>query len=301
MTEYATATASTAVVAGQLMDIAGASTSQGILSLKKYDYSTSPSYAPIGRATTSAAAGGTFTVELFDSITTLTAGAAISAGDDIAPSTAGKVITAVAGDVVVGRALTAASADGDSITVAISQAAILSALKSVTAGTAAASKAVVLNASGDITSGIRDILLMRALTTTGNVALGDGAGDTVKFHGSAGSGAQSAFLADSGITGSGASVTGSEASVTGGVSATTPGSGADGNTPNGAEWTAAVGDITDLYTTVTALAADSADLYTTVTALAADTADVYTTLAEVNTLLIAVKAALVNHGLMAAS
>lgn len=65
----------------------------------------------------------------------------------------------------------------------------------VTAGTAAASKAVVLDSSGN-TSGIVN------LTTTGNTVLGNAAGDTFKVHGTAGSGAQSAFtVAPPAITG----------------------------------------------------------------------------------------------------
>lgn len=71
----------------------------------------------------------------------------------------------------------------------------------VTAGTAIASRALVPDANIDLT-GLRNLTLTGALagvtdlTTTGNTVLGNAAGDTVKFHGTAGSGAQSAFIAD---------------------------------------------------------------------------------------------------------
>lgn len=58
----------------------------------------------------------------------------------------------------------------------------------VTAGTVIASKAVVVDASLN-TTGINNI------TTTGNAALGNAAGDTFKAHGSAGTGAQEPFAA----------------------------------------------------------------------------------------------------------
>lgn len=64
-------------------------------------------------------------------------------------------------------------------------------LDGVVAGTVSASKAVVVDSNKDITG-------FRALTTTGNTVLGDAAGDTFKVHGTAGSGAQSAFQADLG-------------------------------------------------------------------------------------------------------
>jgi len=70
-----------------------------------------------------------------------------------------------------------------------------SATTAVTPGTVAASKAVVVDANKDITG-------LRNVTTTGNTALGDAAGDTFKVHGSAGSGEQSTFtVAPAAITG----------------------------------------------------------------------------------------------------
>lgn len=47
--------------------------------------------------------------------TRVTASAAIAAGDRIAPAAAGKVQTAASGDIVIGKALEAAGADGDII------------------------------------------------------------------------------------------------------------------------------------------------------------------------------------------
>lgn len=77
----------------------------------------------------------------------------------------------------------------------------------VTAGTGLASRALVLDANADITTGIRDLLALRNvsltgtltgvtdLTTTGNTIIGNAAVDTVKLHGTAGSGAQETFQA----------------------------------------------------------------------------------------------------------
>lgn len=67
-------------------------------------------------------------------------------------------------------------------------AAEIAVLDGVTPGTVAASKAVVVDGNKDVTG-------LRNVTTTGNTVLGDAAGDTVKFHGTAGSGAQSAYVA----------------------------------------------------------------------------------------------------------
>ena len=71
-------------------------------------------------------------------------------------------------------------------------------LDAVTPGTVAASKAVVVDANKDIAS-FRNLtatgtVTTVTLTTTGATAIGDAAGDTVKFHGaSAQTGAKSAF------------------------------------------------------------------------------------------------------------
>jgi hypothetical protein len=72
-----------------------------------------------------------------------------------------------------------------------------SATTAVTPGTVAASKAVVVDANKDVTG-------LRNVTTTGSTVLGDAAADTVKLHGTAQSGAQSALVAVAPAGGTGA-------------------------------------------------------------------------------------------------
>ena len=146
----------------------------------------------------------------------------------------------------------------------------LGVLNGVTPGTVTLSKAVIVDANRDIT-GFRNVTATGAiasatLSTTGAAALGNSADDTFKVHGAATSGAQSALVADTAVTGAAMTVT--SAQISGGES------------PTEAEHNAVQADIV-------ALRADSADIYTTITAM--------------NTLLLAVKACLVNHGLMAAA
>lgn len=179
---------------------------------------------------------------------------------------------------------------------------------------------VVAGAAVTVLDEVQSDATGRAITQTSGLAVGKAltaatnAGDIieVELYGAPGKGVpgtgnafvegtQQAHVADLTVTGTAASVTGSAASVTGTVGATSPGSGADGTTPNGAQWTAAVGDITDLYTTVTALAADSADIYTTLNALKADHDDIYTTLAAVKVIVDAHNDTLEEYGMQATS
>lgn len=68
------------------------------------------------------AADGTLFSAVIEGSVTTTAGAAITQYAEVATSAAGKAITAVSTNVILGRALTAATADGQNIEVALNTA-----------------------------------------------------------------------------------------------------------------------------------------------------------------------------------
>jgi len=76
---------------------------------------------PVGVAMEAAAAGKQLRVRC-EGIAQVVAGAAITAGALVMPTTAGKVITQTAAKPQLGQALTAAAADGDRILVLLSRA-----------------------------------------------------------------------------------------------------------------------------------------------------------------------------------
>ena len=70
----------------------------------------------LGVSVTSAATGNTFPVDALGT-TVATAGAAFAKDAALAVGTSGKAVAAVAGDVIVAKALQAATADGDRVEV----------------------------------------------------------------------------------------------------------------------------------------------------------------------------------------
>lgn len=186
MSSFVTAVASGALVANELVDIAGANDSTGRLSVRAYNASTATSACPVGRATIAAASGDVTSIELFGEIVTATASGTVTAGDDVASTgTVGKVATATRGQQVEGRALETAATG-----VAVKIATV---------------KGAAQNAAGDIIA----------------------------------EGVQHAHVAD--------------AADPGALTATSPGAGADGTTPSGAQWAAAVVDLAALRTAIIAL------------------------------------------------